>query len=87
MKRFEKTITGWKPLTILEKRSVLDVWHGDEYTSVIFCMNYRLEYVNKSLYISALIPYTEIILDNATKNIDLGDHWNFSESWIILLYS
>ena len=60
MKRFEKTITSWKPLTIFEKRSVLDVWHGKEYASVIFGMKYRLEYVNKSLYISALIPYTEM---------------------------
>ena len=36
MKRFAKIVNNWKPLTFFAKRSILDVWQGSEYTSVIF---------------------------------------------------
>ena len=31
MERFAKTSNGFKPTTILLKRSILDVWQGSEY--------------------------------------------------------
>ena len=33
MEFFVKTVTGWKPLTILAKSSILDVSVGSEYAS------------------------------------------------------
>ena len=32
MKFFEKNVNSWKPLTIVAKNSILDVWLGCEYT-------------------------------------------------------
>ena len=32
MKFFEKIVNSWKPLTIVAKHSILDVWLGCEYT-------------------------------------------------------
>ena len=31
MERFAKIVNGWKPLTILIKRSILDIWQGSVY--------------------------------------------------------
>ena len=33
-KLFAETVNSWKPLTILVKSSILDVWLGSEYTTV-----------------------------------------------------
>ena len=33
MERFEKIIEGFEPLTILAKRSILNVWQRSEYAS------------------------------------------------------
>ena len=33
MKRFEKIVEVFEPLTIFAKRSILDVWQGSEYFS------------------------------------------------------
>ena len=33
MECFAKKVTGWKPLSVLRKRSILDIWQGFEYTS------------------------------------------------------
>ena len=35
MELFGKIVTGWKPLTISAKRSILDIWQGSEYASAI----------------------------------------------------
>ena len=35
MEHFAKIVDGYKPLTDLTKRSILDVWHGPEY--VLLC--------------------------------------------------
>ena len=35
MKRFAKIVNGIKALTIFAKCSILDVWHGSEYASVL----------------------------------------------------
>ena len=32
---FVKIINGWKPITMFVKSSILDVWQGSEYTSVV----------------------------------------------------
>ena len=36
MKLFVKIFNWWKPLTILQKSSILDVWLGSEYVFDIF---------------------------------------------------
>ena len=36
MEHFAKIVNGLKPLTIFAKRSILDVWHGCEYTFTIY---------------------------------------------------
>ena len=35
MELFAKIMNSFQPLTILEKRSILDVWQGSEYASVV----------------------------------------------------
>ena len=36
MERFADVINGFQPLTIFAKHSILDVWQGSEYFSVLY---------------------------------------------------
>ena len=43
MDQFPKLVNSWKPLAILTKSSILDIWQGSEYASVYYSIWIQLK--------------------------------------------
>ena len=49
MENFVKTVNGYKPFTLFVKHSILDIWQGSEYKSVIcYSMLGKIEDASKT---------------------------------------